>query len=184
MKIISDLSDPLLASTLLSGGVAVIRTDTLYGIVARADDASAVSKVFAAKGRNQAKTAIVLVANVESAYDSHSELEHDHRLYDETPTSFVVTTQRAPSWLRRDNGTIAYRIPHHRQLGELLAQTGPLIAPSANPEGLPPALTVAQAINYFGDVVDIYVDGGEVPADVQPSRVLHVHEDGTIEQLR
>ncbi|MDP3729453.1 MAG: Sua5/YciO/YrdC/YwlC family protein, partial [bacterium] len=42
----------------------------------------------------------------------------------------------------------------------LLKKTGPLVAPSANPQGLTPALTIAQAKKYFGNHVDFYVNAG------------------------
>lgn len=75
-------------------------------------------------------------------------------------------------------------MPADEGLRELLRQTGPLIAPSANPEGAPPARTISEAEAYFGDGVDIYVDGGEVPLDINPSRLLRLHKDGSKEWLR
>ena len=41
-------------------------------------------------------------------------------------------------------------------------KTGPLVAPSANPEKLPHARTIRQAEKYFGSSVDFYIDMGKL----------------------
>jgi sua5/yciO/yrdC/ywlC family protein len=58
-----------------------------------------------------------------------------------------------------------------------------LVAPSANPSGEEPAKNVAEAINYFHELVPIYVDSGEV-ANTQPSQIVRINEGGEIEFLR
>lgn len=166
------------------GGVAVIRTDTLYGIVASADNKHAVQKVYDIKRRDPKKSCIILIASPEEAYGHTDELAHDVERYHETPTSFLIDSPNAPEWLLRANTELAYRVPADETLRELLALTGPLIAPSANPEGLPPARTIAEAKAYFGADVDVYIDDGEVPADTPPSRLLRVASDGSLERLR
>lgn len=69
-------------------------------------------------------------------------------------------------------------------LKKVVQAVGPVIAPSANPEGLEPARTIEEAKAYFGDEVDIYIDGGEVPAEVQASRIIQVNKDGTVTTIR
>jgi L-threonylcarbamoyladenylate synthase len=58
-------------------------------------------------------------------------------------------------------------------LRKILADVGPLIAPSANIEGQAPAMNIQQAIDYFGDSVDFYVNGGDV-VDTRPSKIIKV----------
>jgi len=182
--LIKDIADPRLETTLLSGGIAVIRTDTLYGLVARAQDEQAVNKVYDAKGRNPHKSCVILLDSPESSYGHVDELTHDIDAYHEVPTSFLIEADDAPWYLLRENKLLAYRVPSDSGLKSLLQRTGPLIAPSANPEGADPAYTIHQAMEYFGESVDIYVEGGEVPRDTPPSRIVRVHPDGTMEQLR
>lgn len=184
MQIISHIQNPIVAETLLAGGVAVIRTDTLYGIVAIAEDADAVERVYAIKGRDPHKSCIVLIDKPASSYGHSEELSFDVDRYSDRPTSFLIAAENAPGHLLRENNDIAYRVPQIPELQGLLAATGPLIAPSANPESLPPARTIQDAIEYFGDQIDLYVDGGVVPVDTPPSRIMRVHKDGTIERLR
>ena len=173
-----------LIELLRSGGLAVIRTDTLYGLVASVGDRTAVERVYTVKNRNPHKSCIILIDSPGSCYNHGDELELDIRSHHEVPTSFLIDGQHAPEWLLRGNTELAYRVPAVAELRELLEQTGPLIAPSANPEGLPPARTIDEARAYFGENVDMYVDGGEVPADMPPSRLLRIFPDGTEERLR
>ena len=48
-------------------------------------------------------------------------------------------------------------MPKSKQLISLLKKTGPLVAPSANPEGEKPAETILEAKKYFGNQIDAYV---------------------------
>lgn len=169
---------------LKGGAIGVLRTDTLYGVVARADDETAVERVYDLKDRDERKSPIVLVSSRDQLWDvpppsAESVLETSWP----GPVSIILPSTNAPRWIRRDNASVAYRMPAVDDLRALVAATGPLIAPSANPEGQPPAQTLAAAQAYFGDAVDFYVDGGVVE-DMTPSRLIKVAEDGTTERLR
>jgi L-threonylcarbamoyladenylate synthase len=126
----------------------------------------------------------VLLDKPESSYGHAEELSIDIAHHDERPTSFLIDADDAPHYLLRENTQLAYRVPNDVKLKQLLERTGPLIAPSANPEGQQPAHIVQAAKDYFGDKVDVYVDGGEVPSDILPSRIMRIHPDGSVEQLR
>jgi L-threonylcarbamoyladenylate synthase len=63
----------------------------------------------------------------------------------------------------------------------LLQRTGPLIAPSANFEGEPPASTIRAAKKYFGKKVDFYADAGRLVS--RPSTLIKM-EKGWLIVLR
>jgi L-threonylcarbamoyladenylate synthase len=125
----------------------------------------------------------VLIDSVKQLFDVY-EQEMVERLHELWPgrNSIILPSENAPDWLMRGNASVAYRIPDDPALRRLIAQTGPLIAPSANPEGMPPALTIKEARAYFGETVDFYVNGGEV-ADDTPSRLYRLLPAG-LERLR
>lgn len=174
-----------LISLLKNGGVAVLRTDTLYGIVASANNSAAVERVYAIKGRDASKSCIILLDDMRSAYGRGDELGVENQQYhSDTPTSFLVDATLAPTWLLRENNDLAYRVPADAAFRQFLTATGPLVAPSANPQGLPPARTVEEAYAYFGEAVDMYIDAGEVPESTPPSRLIRLHGDGRAERLR
>ena len=73
-------------------------------------------------------------------------------------------------------------MPNNEKLLELLKQTGPLVAPSANLAGVKPAETIKEAKKYFGSKVFFYVDGRKMKS--KPSTVVQLYEDGTQIVLR
>ena len=184
MKVIADIRSPEVASILNANGVVILRTDTLYGILARADSRSAVERVYALKGRDETKSPIVLISDSSQLFDGVSDTVT--KFTEEVwpgKVSVIIPSEDAPEWIRRDNQSVAYRLPDNSVLQDLISVTGPLIAPSANPEGELPAMTIAQAVEYFDGHVDLYVDGGEVK-DAVPSQLLLVRDDGSTERLR
>lgn len=169
--------------TLLNGGIVVIRTDTIYGIIARVSDKKAVEKVYDAKQRESDKQCIVLIANAGSV-PAHAELIEFYTEAEKLPTSVVVPASDEPEWILRGGDSVAYRIVRNKLLKEIIEKVGPVIAPSANPESKPPARNIAEAKKYFGDSVDLYVDGGEVPRTAHPSQIIRIQADGSINHLR
>ena len=184
MKVFQRIDSPEVASILLSGGIGIIRTDTIYGVIARANDESAVEKVYDVKGRDHTKSPIVLIDSLEQLFDSADDHTTEFcRSVWPGKVSVIIPSQHAPVWIQRGNHSVAYRMPDNEDIRRLVRTVGPLAAPSANPEGQPPAVTIDEAAKYFGDTVDFYVDGGAVK-DNQPSKLIRLHEDGSIEVLR
>lgn len=180
----TSVNDPKITHLLNAGGIGVLRTDTLYGVVARADNEQAVQRVYELKGRDDNKSPIVLVSDRSQLFDSVTP-DIDSLLNEKWPgqVSVIIPSVNAPNWIRRGNNSVAYRLPANNELRMLLSNTGPLIAPSANPQGQAPAMNIAEAEVYFGANVDFYVDGGTV-IDATPSQLLRVSQDGETVRLR
>jgi len=170
--------------TLLAGGIVVLRTDTIYGILARAADQAAVEKIYELKDRQSHKPLIHLLSTPEQSFGNSELLEKYAAQYLDRPTSIIIEAPQAPNYLVREGTRIGYRIERKGLLHDIIEHVGPLVAPSANPEGLPPARTIEEAKSYFGDAVDLYVDGGEVPSSVQASRLVRINPDETVDILR
>ena len=169
------------------GGVAVIPTDTIYGIVARSLDPGAVERLYQLKGRDSSKPFIILVSSAEALADFEIELSLDQKnaisKYWPGPVSLIFDCPNEKlNYLHRSTNSLAFRIPNNSWLLELLSETGPLSAPSANPEGQAPAHDINQARDYFNTQVSCYVDGGEMVS--QPSRLIKIYPDGREEILR
>lgn len=147
-----------------SGGIVVIPTDTLYGIVCSARSREAVEKLYILRGRVPKKPCIILVSDASGLEEFGITLSSiDQEALENVWPGKVSVVFDCPeerfAYLHRETGTIAFRVPDDEDLRSLLRQTGPLLAPSANPEGQPPARTVVEARVYFGEQVG-YVDGG------------------------
>lgn len=172
-----------ITKALLGGGIVIIRTDTIYGIIARAADEKAVEKVYDVKQRERNKQCIVLIASTADV-PAHAELIRRITTTEKIPTSVVVPASDEPEWLLRGGDSVAYRVVKNELLREVIEKVGPVIAPSANPESKPPAKNIAEAKKYFGNSVDLYVDGGEVPRTVHASQIIRLESDGTVNHLR
>ncbi len=98
------------------------------------------------------------------------------------PLSVILSIEIGKfEYLRPLNNTLAFRMPDNPQLQHLLSQTGPLVAPSANPQGLMPATTIEEAKAYFGESVDFYVDGGK--SNSEPSTLVDLTK-GVVQVIR
>ncbi len=172
-----------LATVLANGGIAVVRTDTIYGIIGRASKRKAVERIYEVKHRDPSKQCIILIPG-SGTIREHSATIAKFSTPDQPPTSVIVPVQDQHDWLTRGGDTIAYRVVRDELLKKVIQSVGPVIAPSANPEGLPPARTIEEAKAYFGDAIDIYIDGGEVPETTQASRIIEVKPDGSVVTIR
>lgn len=172
-----------------SGGIAVLRTDTLYGLVADAYNQSAVNNIYNIKKRDPLKPCIVLVSSVLDIIDMGFQIpEHVKYVCDNEWPGKVSIVIDVPNdihmhYLHRGTGGVAFRVPDDQRLQTILKETGPIVAPSANPEGCLPATSIDQAMAYFGDQVEMYCDDG-VCSNTSPSRLLRVHDSGAIKILR
>jgi tRNA threonylcarbamoyl adenosine modification protein (Sua5/YciO/YrdC/YwlC family) len=153
---------------LRAGEVAVIPTDTVYGIAADAFDAAAVRKLLAAKGRGREMPPPVLV-NAATTVDALAIDIPDwaRALFVEFwpgPLTLVLHQQASLQWdLGETRGTVAVRVPDHPVALEVLGRTGPLAVSSANRTGMPAALDADAAEEMLGQDVVMILDDGPVP---------------------
>ncbi len=193
-------NEQILLEILKKGGVAVMPTDTIYGIVGQAQNLATVNRIYNFKKRNPEKPCIILIGNINQLEDFSVilSMEQKNKLsefwsFDPTqnlrPTSIIFDCEdESFSYLHRGTKTLAFRLPSSQDLQDLIMKTGPLIAPSANPEGLPPAQNIDEAKNYFGlpaqtgNSIDLYLDRGTIVS--KASKVIRLHKDGTVDILR
>jgi tRNA threonylcarbamoyl adenosine modification protein (Sua5/YciO/YrdC/YwlC family) len=163
-------------ASLRKGDLAVIPTDTVYGLAADAFSPPAVTSLLAAKGRDRQMPPPVLVGTVRAATALVEDLSASAKdLIDEFwpgGLTLVMRANRNLIWdLGDTKGTVAVRMPLHELTLELLKQTGPLAVSSANRSGAPPATTAADAEAQLGEAVAVYLDGGPCSGDV-PSTIV------------
>jgi L-threonylcarbamoyladenylate synthase len=163
-------------AALREGRLAVVPTDTVYGIAADAFRPAAVAGLLAAKGRGRDMPVPVLVSSLRMLDGVASGLPPAARSLVEAfwPGALTVIVRHSPqlAWDLGDaRGTVAVRMPLHPLTLELIAQTGPLAVSSANRTGQPPALTAGQAVDQLGDAVTVYLDADRVDGGV-PSTIV------------
>jgi L-threonylcarbamoyladenylate synthase len=164
------------AAVLRKGELAVLPTDTVYGLAADAFSPDAVTALLAAKGRGRQMPPPVLVGSRRAALALVEDVSiSGNDLIDEFwpgGLTLVFRSARSLVWdLGETKGTVAVRMPLHAVALDLLKEAGPLAVSSANRTGSPPATTAADAESQLGDAVTVYLDGGPCTADV-PSTIV------------
>ena len=159
------------AAALGKGELAVIPTDTVYGLAADAFKPDAVTALLAAKGRGRQMPPPVLVGSRRAAFALVEDVSSSASdLIDEFwpgGLTLVFRSSRSLVWdLGDTRGTVAVRMPLHPVTLGLLKESGPLAVSSANISGSPPAMTAADAESQLGEAVSVYLDGGPCPGDI------------------
>lgn len=180
------------AEAIAAGRLAVVPTDTVYGIAADAFSPVAVERLLAAKGRGRDMPPPVLVAapaTLDALVDTvPAWLRATIEEFWPGPLTVICRQQPSLTWdLGDTRGTVAVRMPDNPVALAVLRRTGPLAVSSANRSGAPAATTIEAAHEMFADAVDTYLDGGEsglaVPSTIldataSPPRVVR---EGTID---
>ncbi|HEX7259393.1 MAG TPA: L-threonylcarbamoyladenylate synthase [Candidatus Saccharimonadia bacterium] len=169
------------------GGVVVMPTDTIYGVVGSALQSETIERLYALRQRDPLKPVIILIGSLSQLKSFHVSLEPLvlpvlEQLWP-GPTSVVLPCPHPElAYLHRGGRSLAFRFPKKPELLAMLAETGPVAAPSANPEGMAPATTIQKAQDYFNGRVDAYVDGGTLVGSA--SRIVQMHPDGSYDVIR
>ena len=179
--------DTKLIDLLKKGKVAVIPTDTIYGIVGLALNPGTVEEIYRLRKRATDKPFIILISSINDLNHFNISLTTKQRkfLQKNWPNSLsVILPCDDPKfkYLHRGKNSLAFRIPKDKWLTNLLKKSGPLVAPSANYEGEKPSETIKEAKKYFGEKVAFYLDGGEIKS--KASTLVQLNEDGTFIVLR
>lgn len=178
------------ARILESGGLVAVPTETVYGLAARADDAAAVARIYAAKGRPGFNPLIVHVNGAEQA-GQFAVLSDEARSlmarYWPGPLTLVLPCRAdaglAPA-VRAGLPTVALRAPAHPVMRALLSRIDfPLAAPSANRSGFISPTTPDHVLASLDGRIDLVLDGGACEAGLE-STIIALREDGRINELR
>lgn len=197
---------------LKKGGIGVLPTDTLYGLVGSALSEKTVERMYEVRHRSHDKPFIILLNNGKEiekfGIPTEKGVGKVAQGYWPGKVSIVLALPEHPAptlpskevrgetvrekftYLHRGTNALAFRVPDDETLRALLKETGPLAAPSANPEGKLPALTVEEAKKYFSDAVDFYIDGGmresepSTLIEIRPSKILILREGAVRDVVR
>lgn len=165
------------------GAIGIIPTDTVYGLVARTADQSAVKRLYALKDRDS-KPGTVIASSIEQLVELGLKRRYLKAVseYWPAPLSVIIPVGDELSYLHLGKSGLAVRLPDDTELTALLDKVGPLLTSSANLSGHLPANTANEAKGYFKDKVDFYIDGGDLSGK-QPSTIVRVVDDA-IEIIR
>lgn len=174
---------------LKEGVIAVIPTDTIYGICGSALNKETVKKIYKIKKRNPKKPMIILISslndlNIFGVKISKKDKKILKKLWPAKISVILRYKSKKFDYLCNNKKlkTLAFRIPLSKFLIKVLKISGPLLAPSANLEGKEPAKTIREAKKYFGKEVIYYNYNIKKPSE-KPSTLIKL-ENGAFEIIR
>lgn len=166
------------AVLLRRGGLVAFPTETVYGLGANLLDPQAVQELYQVKQRPFEKQATLHIADFKQVEAEQVEI---------TPLAWELMRRFWPGPMtlvlpRLDGSTIGFRMPGHPVALALLKEAAvPVVAPSANLTGQPPALTAQEVLKVFENQIDAVLDGGPAVSGIsstvvdlssQPPRIL------------
>ncbi len=164
---------------LKEGGIVAYPTENFYALGVIASNETAVKRLFHLKKRPLGKAVPVIVGsnNVLSFIVKSIPLQAVKLMekFWPGPLTIVFDSQdNLPILLTGSRGKVAVRIPGS-SFALTLARSAdfPITATSANPSGRPPSQKPEEVINYFGEDIDLIVDGGKSPGG-KPSTIIDV----------
>lgn len=155
-----------MVACLEEGGVILIPTDTVFGLIAKADNPKGVEKIFDLKQRPKNRNLPIMVSNAEqlsslglAMNDNMNKLLASEFM----PGALTIVAGFAgnPSveWLE-GREEIAFRIPDDEALLSLMNKVGPILATSANRHGNPTVFeNVAGILKDLNGTPDIAIEG-------------------------
>lgn len=187
LKIDRDLTDYAVdeaTAVLKEGGIIAYPTETFYGLGARFDIAASLQRLYDLKGRPKEKAMPLIIGDVQLLKKVVSEkwiTNPPHvaglliRSFWPGPLTLLFPAKEGLSgYLSADTGKVAVRVPGDSFALRLARKAGfPITATSANLSGKPPAREADEVKGYFGDAVNLVIDGGATPGGF-PSTIIDV----------
>jgi L-threonylcarbamoyladenylate synthase len=164
-----------------AGDVVALPTETVYGLAASVNHLSAIKSIFTLKGRPSDNPLILHVSGVDQLKPYVSEFlpQFDQLAADFWPGSLTIVlpanNEAVAHAVRAGLPTVAARMPDHPLTLQVLAETGPLVMPSANLSGKPSSTAADHVEEDFGAEFPV-LDGGVCQKGVE-STILIYHTD-------
>ncbi len=171
------------ASLLISGGVVLYPSDTVYGMLCRADDRDAVERLAKIKGYDNPRAFILIVDGIEMAGKLTSGIDPEvmEILKLRWPGKLTVVLPAGdgcPSWVSGEDDTVALRHPADPLSGQLLKRCGvPLVSTSANRAGEEAHLKMSAIPESIIASADLVLNAGDLPPS-SPSTIIKVLRQG------
>lgn len=165
-----------------NGGLAVVPTDTSYAVICDAFNTAAITKLRMAKKQVSDLALPVAAASLETIRGvANFSVAANDLACAFWPGSLTILTvaQDSLSWNLGQPGTaLAVRVPHHEVALAVLREIGPTVMTGAQLAGETAIQNVEQARAALGELVDVYLDGGQLSGQI--STVI----DASTDQIR
>ena len=147
------------------GNLAILPTETVYGLAANGIDPVAVKKIFSLKGRPPTNPVILHVSNIKDTYkyafiDENAEKLAQH-FWPGPLTLILKKKDIVPEIATAGLSTVGIRSPSNAIFRKMLTSLSfPLAAPSANPSNRTSPTSASQVLEMFGHSCPPVLDNG------------------------
>ncbi|MBD2766792.1 threonylcarbamoyl-AMP synthase [Hymenobacter sp. BT664] len=169
--------------------LVAIPTETVYGLAGNIYSEKAVRKIFAMKNRPLFNPLIVHIHSIHQLDEFVSHVPSKARLLANTfwPGSLTMVLKKkpqVPDLITAGKDSVAVRIPNHPVTLALLEQLNfPLAAPSANPFGCISPTTARHVEEYFGNKLQMVLDGGSCQNGIESTIIGFEHDEPVVYRL-
>lgn len=156
-----------------NGGLVAFPTETVYGLGANAFNASAVMKIFKAKGRPADNPLIVHISDEQMLKSVVREIPEKavplmKKFWPGPLTIVFGKKKQIPNVVTAGGNTVAVRIPSHPVALALIREAGiPIAAPSANTSTRPSPTEAKHVYDDFNGRIPLILDGGKTNIGVE-----------------
>src|SRR4030042_4903 len=167
--------------TLANGDIVAYPTETFYGLGVKFDLEDSLKNLYAIKQRPKDKAMPLIIGNKEllpliAASVNNIALLLMDRFWPGPLTLILSAKENLSEYITAGTHKVAVRIPGESFALHLAKYANfPISATSANPSGIPPARDAETVIRYFGDRIDLIIDGGPTSGEL-PSTIVNVTE--------
>jgi len=178
IKLTEDNIEKVLADTeeiLKKGGVAIVPTDTVYGLVCDGLNEKAKDRIFEIKGRPEQKPLIGFVDSIEKV-KKFAEIQAEKEVFLKKSwpgaVTFLLKAKLNLCRITSNEEKMAFRMPDHKFLLLLIKKFDVLASTSANISGGKTPSCIEDIPDTVKDKVDIVIDSGVLPGT--PSTIWDV----------
>ena len=164
---------------ILAGGIVAFPTETFYGLGVKYDDITALKRLYELKKRPGEKAMPLIIGNkglldlITTSLNRTAEILI-LRFWSGPLTILVPAIKGLPELITAGAGKVAVRMPGESFALDLVRSLPfPITATSANTSNGKPADNPDDVIGYFGDRLDMLIDGGKAPGG-KPSTIIDI----------
>ena len=168
----SEREDEILWETmeiLKGGGVAIVPTDTVYGLICDGMNEKAKEMLYEIKERPKDKPLIGFVDTIEKVKKFAEVTAEQERILKQNwpgAKTYILKATKDVYLITATTGKIAFRIPAHNFLLKLLKNFDIVASTSANLSGEISPSSIEEIPEILKNKVDVIIDGGKVSGKV------------------
>jgi len=173
------------AKLIMQNELVAFSTETVYGLGANALNKKAVEKIFIAKGRPQDNPLIVHIANKKQLNELVLNVPKKaniliNKFWPGPLTIVLKKSKKVPKIITAGLDSVAIRMPRNKTALELIKNSCPIAAPSANTSGKPSPTNAEHVYDDLKNKIPLILDGGKCKIGIESTVIDFTRKIPTI----